>query len=99
MPYIPMPDLSDNSFIEFSATLNAKSYTFIVRWNKYCNCAFARIKYNNKDLLDGEYPLVCNGIIDIDHRELPKLVFGHRYGTELPPTKETFNEYGLFYAK
>lgn len=99
IPYIPMPDLSIDSYKSFNASIGSKNYTFTVRWNDYCDCAFIQISYNGEDLLEGEYPLVCGGIIEIDHRKLPKLVFGRVDGELLEPLKETFKYYGIFYAK
>ncbi len=97
MPCIPMPDLSDNGFKEFTCELNGKSYTVTVRWNVYNECAFCQIKYNGEELLEDEYPLVCYGVIDIDRRKLPKLIFGRLDRQVLPPTKESFSSYGFFY--
>lgn len=99
MPYIPMPDFSIDSFKSFTVSIGGKSYTFSVRWNNYCETPFLQISYNGEDLLEGEYPLVCGGVIKIDHRKLLKLMFGRIDGELLASLKETFKEYGIFYAK
>lgn len=98
MRCIPMPSLSDYSYKEFSAKINDKNYSITVRWNEFNECAFCQIKYNGEELLDDEYPLVCNGVIDIDHRKLPRLMFWRQDFEDLPPIKKTFNQYGLFYV-
>lgn len=97
MPMILMPDLSENSFVEFQAPINGNSYAVEVRWDNYCNCAFMRISLNGESLLPDDYPLVCNGIIDIDHRKLPKLTFLHKELQNINPIKETFKDFGLYY--
>lgn len=97
MPLIPMPDLTEDGFIEFNATINQQNYRVVVRWSEYNECAFVQIYSNDEPLLDGDFPLVCNGVIDVDHRKLPLLLFVHQNGADLPPMRETFNNYGFYY--
>ena len=91
---IPMPSLSDNSFVIYDIPINEKAYSFTFRWNLYNDCCFATIKDNDKVLFDG-YALVNNSVIIT--KELPNLKFTHKDGLSFRPTRETFNQYVIKY--
>jgi hypothetical protein len=97
MTMIPMPDLSENSFVSLSAKIKDKTYEIIIRWDEYSQTAFMQISQSGEDLLEGYFPLVCNGVINIDHRILQTLFFLHKDGLDLAPIRETFLNYGLAY--
>lgn len=97
MRFIECPDLSENRQVDFYASINGKSYHFIIKWNELCDCAILDI-FDSKDneIKTGSF-LECNAVIKTDKRELPTLLFKHKENSTLSPTPETFKDYWIFY--
>lgn len=86
----------NDDYISYLVTLEEDKFTFIIRWNEYCDCFFMDIQD-----LDGNYLLagraLVNGLI-IRHHDLPyNMVFLNLQGKNYEPTIDNIEEFGLIY--
>ena len=74
----------NNDYVSFLTNLADDKFTFIIRWNEYCECFFMDIQD-----LDGNYLLsgraLVNGLI-VRHQNLPyNMVFLNLQGKNYEP--------------
>jgi len=86
----------NNDYISCLVNLGEDKFTFIIRWNEYCDCFFMDIQD-----LDGNYLLsgraLVNGLI-VRHHKLPyNMVFLNLQGKNYEPTIDNIEEFGLIY--
>ena len=96
LQYIPFNLSRNNDYIRSLVDLGDDKFTFIIRWNEYCDCFFMDIQD-----LDGNYLLsgraLVNGLI-VRHHDLPfGMVFLQLQGKTYEPTIDNINEFGLVY--
>lgn len=95
--YIECPDLSEKRFVAFQTAISNNIFTFLFRWNEYCDCCFLTIQDYKGENIVSSVALTTNSCIFSDHRVLPQLKLSHKYGLTYEPTNETMKDYVLSY--
>ena len=85
-----LPDLSEKGFIETGCKLKDNHYTFVFRWNNYCDCAFMKILDSDRNVIVEDIACTKGLVVRIDERVLPVLTLN---GPDFPPMRETFKDY------
>lgn len=89
------PDLTENKFVSYYASLGDSVFRFSFRWNDYCGCCFLDIYDGDGNAVRTGNALCANRLIKGDTRVLPDLCFIHKEGLALEPTQETLKDYAL----
>lgn len=87
----------ENQYVRYFIQLKNDTFVFIVRWNKYCNCAFLNIlDSKNNPIIEG-ITLVNNLVIR--NNRLPYILeFIHLTGETYEPTLHTIaTEFAFVY--
>ena len=94
--YIQFNANRESDYISSLVSLGDEMFTFVLRWNEYCNCFFMDIID-----LDGNYIISGIALVNnlfIRHYKLPYvLFFTHQQGKNYEPTIDNMNEFGLYY--
>lgn len=94
--YIQFNLSRNDDYVSYFINVIDKKFSFIVRWNEYCECFFLDIRD-----LDGNYLLsgraLVNGLI-VRHKDLPcNMVFLNLQGENCEPTIDNIKDFGLVY--
>ena len=92
------PDLSEDKFVSYYATVGDSIYRFSFRWNDYCDCCFLDIYDGDGNAVRTGNALCTNRVIKGDTRVLPDFCFIHKEGSGLEPTIDTIKDYVLAYT-
>lgn len=95
--YIECPDLTNDKKVSINTAINGSVFTFVFKWNEFCDCCFLDIYDNNNDRLYCGNALTTNSSIFTKKKVLPNLVFLHKDGSSFEPTPETMKDFILHY--
>ena len=91
--FIPLPDLNNNSIVNFNTDINNVMFDFSIRWNSFCSCAFLSIYDMDGNPIISSQALTTNSTIKADFRSFPKeLIFAHINGLNYEPEISNFHE-------